>query len=323
VIDHKKMPTFIVIGASETGNASLYRYLAQHPDIFMSPIKEPMFFACTGRPNFTGPRDAEINRRVITSLEEYQALFDQGVHHRARGEASSAYLYYPKTAKRLRELAPDTKLIVTLRCPAERAYSNFLHALLLGREPIKNFEQALKAEPKRISAGWSHFYHYRSKGWYHRQLVRWLELFPREQVMINLYEDLRSDPAGLLREIFHFIGVEPDFQINCETRYNVSGPPWAIQLRLLLQRGSPAARRFLPDPIRASLKATVLSYTTGPSVMPRAIRRQVMDDYAPDVAQLSHLIGRDLSNWLNDQTGPNDIVRRSSQAHVNARTFGI
>ena len=57
--------------------------------------------------------------------------------------------------------------------------------------------------------------------------------------------------------------------------------------------------------------------------MPRAIRRQVMDDYAPDVAQLSHLIGRDLSNWLNDQTGPNDIVRRSSQAHVNARTFGI
>ena len=259
-----------------------------------------MFFACTGRPAFTGPGDDEINRRVVTGIEDYQALFDQGARHRARGEASSAYLYYPETAKRLHELVPDTKLIVTLRCPAERAYSNFLHALLRGREPIKNFEQALKAEPKRISAGWSHFYHYRSKGWYYRQLVHWLELFPREQVMINWYEDLRSDPRGLLREIFGFIGVDPKYPINCETKYNISGPPWAIQLRLFLKPGSPAARHLLPDPLRASLKATVLSYTTGPSVMPPAIRRQMMDGYAPDLAQLSNLTGRDLSNWLND-----------------------
>src|SRR5689334_12703065 len=134
MIHRKRLPTFIVIGAGKTGTSSLYRYLMQHPDVFMSPIKEPLFFAFAGEhPKFAGPGDAELNRRLVTSLEEYQALFEKGAHHRARGEASSAYLYYPTAARRLRELAPDTKLILTLRCPADRAYSNFLHALLLGR----------------------------------------------------------------------------------------------------------------------------------------------------------------------------------------------
>ena len=207
-------------------------------------------------------------------------------------------MYYPAAARRLRELAPATKLILTLRCPADRAYSNFLNALLLGREPIRNFEEALRAEPMRIAAGWSHLFHYRAKGWYYRQLSNWLELFPRQQMMINLYEDLRSDPEELMRRIFRFIGVEPDYPIDCETRYNVSGPPWGIQLRVMLQRGSPVARRFLPNPVRNSMKATIRRYTTGPSVTPKAIRREMMNDYESDVSQLAGLLGLDLSRWF-------------------------
>src|SRR4051812_32659152 len=96
MIDLKKLPTFIVIGAANTGTASLYRYLMQHPDIFMSPIQEPSFFAFAGESsNFAGPGDVEISRRVVSKLDEYQALFEKGVDHRARGEASSAYLSYP------------------------------------------------------------------------------------------------------------------------------------------------------------------------------------------------------------------------------------
>ena len=55
-----------------------------------------------------------------------------------------------------------------------------------------------------ISQGWSHFFHYRSKGWYHRQLRHWYELFSREQIMVNLYEDLRCEPAAMLRRILTF-----------------------------------------------------------------------------------------------------------------------
>jgi hypothetical protein len=313
MVDRRRLPTFIVIGAGKTGTSSLYRYLMQHPDIYMSPVKEPLFFAFGGRAlNFNGPGDAEMNWRAVTSLDAYQALFERGAGRRARGEASSAYLYYPEAAQRLHAMAPDTKLIVTLRCPADRAYSNYLHALLSGREPLWDFEQALHAEPSRISQGWSHFFHYRSKGWYHRQLRHWYELFPREQIMVNLYEDLRFEPAAMLRRIFHFLNVDPDYPIDAETRYNVSGPPWGIRLRLFLQRGSPLARRMLPDATRASLKTAVLKYTTGPSVTPWRVRDEMMKDYAPDIDQLANLIGRDLSGWFErrEYSAPKALASR-------------
>jgi hypothetical protein len=271
----------------------------QHPEIFMPPVKDPLYFAfAEERPRFSGPGDAQLHRRIVTTWEEYLALFENGAHRRARGEVSSAYLYYPAAARRLRELAPNTKLLLTLRCPADRAYSNFLHARLLGREPIANFGQALRAESNRISDGWSHFFHYRAKGWYYRQLAPWLDLFPREQIMINLYEDLRSDPARLLGDIFRFIGVDPDYQINWETKYNLSGPPWGVQLRLLLQRSAPVARRFLPGRARTGIKEVVQRYTTGPSFAPSAIRREMLQDYAPDIEKLAKFLGRDLSGWV-------------------------
>jgi sulfotransferase family protein len=299
-IDKRRVPTFVIIGAENTGTVALHRYLVQHPGIFMAPVRDPLFFAFAGEhPAFSGPGDVELQRRIVTTLEQYLGLFENGAHCRVRGELSGAYLYYPAAARRLRELAPDTKLIVTLRCPADRAYSNFLHARLLGREPIRKFEEALKVEPNRISEGWSHFFHYRAKGWYYRQLLPWLDLFPREQIMINLYEDLRSDPAGLVRDIFRFIGVDAEYPINWETKYNLSGPTWGVQLRLFLQRSSPAARNFVPDRLRAGIKETVQRYTTGPSIAPSAIRREMLQAYAPDIEKLAKLLGRDLSLWFS------------------------
>src|SRR4029078_4579789 len=184
------LPTFFIIGAGKAGTTSLYHYLKQHPDVYMSPVKEPLFFAFAGqRLNYAGPEGAKINARAITSLDAYQALFRGGAGHTALGEASSAYLYYPAAPERITRLLPQAKLIVILRCPADRAYSNYLHALRIRSEPIKNFVGALEAEPHRIAANWSHFYHYRAKGWYFRQLKSWVDLFPRDQFLFNLYED--------------------------------------------------------------------------------------------------------------------------------------
>lgn len=303
MIDPKKMPTFLVIGAGKSGSTSLYHYLTQHPDIYMSRVKEPLFFAFAGQQvNFTGPGDAEINGRAVATLEDYQALFQDGADRRARGEASVAYLYYPRAAQRIHQLVPEVKLLLILRCPADRAYSNFLHALGLGREPIGSFTRALEAEPGRIAAGWSHFYHYRAKGWYYRQLEPWLRLFPREQILINLYDDLEEDPAGLLQKIFEFIGIDSHHPISTEDKFNVSGSPWGIRLRRSLERGSPVAKRLLPERIRAGLKHTVLRCTTGRSYMPSTVREKLMTDYAPDITQLAELIGRDLSGWFHGRS---------------------
>ena len=293
------MPTFLLIGAGKSGTTSIYNYLKQHPDIYMPPIKEPLFFAFEGQHvNFCGPGDAEINARAVTTLQRYQDLFQEGVGRKALGEASVAYLYYPSAAERIRRLVPEAKLIVVLRCPADRAYANYLHALRLGREPLGSFADALDAEPARIAAGWSHFYHYASKGWYHRQLSHWLKLFPREQILFNLYDDLEQNPAQLMRRIFTFIGVDPDHPISTEKKFNVSGQPMGIRIRNFVQRGSPMAQIVLPKQMRTTLKNAILKCSLTQGYMPSAVRKELMNNYAPDISKLANLIERDLSGWF-------------------------
>src|SRR5690349_2311761 len=101
-----------------------------------------------------------------------------------------------------------------------------------------------------------------------------------------------------MRKVFEFIGVDPSFPINTQQRFNVSGRPLGIQLHHLLQSGSPLAQLILPKRMRADLKKTVLKLNLSKDYMPPDIRRELLNDYAPDVAQLSNLIGRDLSAWL-------------------------
>ena len=296
------MPTFLIIGAGKSGTTSVYHYLRQHPDVYMPRIKEPLFFAFEGeRVNFMGPGDAEINSRAVTTPDRYHGLFADGAGRKALGEASVAYLYYPKAAERVRRHVPEAKLVLLLRCPADRAYANFLHALRLGREPIANFADALEAEPERISARWSHFYHYRSKDWYYRQLSAWLQLFPREQILFNLYEYLEDDPLGMMRRIFGFIGVDPDYPINTDRKFNVSGQPVGIRFRNFLRRGTPLVKRVFPDRLRASLSNMILTCSVTQGYMPADVRRALMDDYKPDIDRLANLIGRDLSGWYRQR----------------------
>src|SRR3954452_17434204 len=121
------MPNFLIVGAAKSGTTSLYYYLKQHPQVFVSPVKEPKFFAYEGeKVVYRGPGDAENNRRLVNNLADYRALFGGANGAKAIGEASPVYLYSPKACERIRHYLPDAKLFVILRDPAERAYPSFL-----------------------------------------------------------------------------------------------------------------------------------------------------------------------------------------------------
>ena len=153
--DHTKnyrMPNFIVIGASKAGTTSLYEYLKQHPQIYMSPMKELRFFAIEGeKVDFCGPWDRiEIERYSIKTLEDYKNQFQGVTDEIAIGEASPWYLYSEKAPKSIKSYIPDAKLIAILRDPVDRAYSHFSMHVMNGREPLADFTQALQEEEERI-----------------------------------------------------------------------------------------------------------------------------------------------------------------------------
>lgn len=295
------MPNFLVIGAMKAGTTALYTYLEQHPQVYMSPVKEPNFFAFEGeRMGFLAPQDQEgINRTSVTDIEAYQALFKGVTNENAIGEVSHWYLYSPKAPRRIRHHIPRAKLIAVLRDPVERAYSQFLHFVRDGQEPLTDFARVLQEEETRIRNNWA-FGRYASRGFYHAQLKRYFDTFDRSQIKVYLYEDLSADPAGVLRDIFRFLDVDEAFVPEMSVRPNVSGVPKSRALHALLtrpQRIKAALRPHLPAGMLRFASDLRDRNLAKPQVAPE-VRRQMIEMYREDIMKLQDLIDRDLSKWL-------------------------
>jgi len=307
------MPNFLIVGAPRAGTTSLWRYLESHPQVYMSPVKEPKFFAFEGEEaDFRGPspEDSPGDTSVpwaITDLEAYRALFDGVTDETAVGEASTIYLYYnEKACERIRHYAPEAKLIAVLRDPAERAYSHFLFMRSHSREPLTDFARALDAEAERVREGWWPAFHYARTGFYHEQLSRYSELFGWDRIRVYLYEDLQADPSGVTRDMFRFLGVDDTFvPDDVSVRYNPSGIPRSERLYALLYSGFRRARPYvephLPNGLRQRVPRVVATLKHRNLDKPRLsteVRGRLIEEYRDDVLKLQELIGRDLSSWL-------------------------
>jgi hypothetical protein len=267
--ERNHLPNFIILGAAKAGTTALYHYLTQHPQIYMSPLKETNYFALAGQQlNFCGPGDNDyVNRLSITSREAYCSQFQGARDEIALGEASPLYLYHPLAAERIQHEVPEAKLIAILRNPIDRAYSAFLHLVRDHRETTRDFSEALALEEERIAANWEHIWHYVSMGRYYDQVKRYYDRFDRDQIWVLIYRDLRSDPRGVLRDTFRFVGVDESFVPDMSTRYNEASLP-------LEQR---------------------------PPLLP-SVRARIQNELRDDILKLQDLINRDLSHWLTPES---------------------
>jgi hypothetical protein len=299
------LPNFLIIGAAKSGTTALYRYLEQHPQVFMSPHKEPKFFAYENAVmDYRGPGDDERrNRFTVTTLDAYTRLFD-GVtaQHLAIGEASTSYLALAQqAAPRIRHHLPGVKLIAMLRHPVDRAYSGYMMAVRDGRESL-SFEDALAQEESRIAQHWS-WGRYLTVSEYPRQLRTYLDLFPREQLRIYLYDDYRADARKLIADLFAFIGVDWAFDPDLSREHNVSGAPRNAALHRLLtgehalRRAYRQLKRFVPRPlIDAAERLRTRNLERTP--MRPDTRSRLQDHFRPQILELQDLLHRDLSSWL-------------------------
>ncbi|WP_158633553.1 sulfotransferase family protein [Tautonia sociabilis] len=298
------LPTFIGIGAPKSGSTSLYHYLREHPDVFMSPKKATNFFAWAGTPpTFCGPGDDDReNRGTVLTLEEYQSIFDAAGDAKARGEVSPVYFHIHGTAERIKQTIPDVKLIVLLRNPVEVAYSRFLHARRDDCEPFESFEQAIKAEEERRRLGWGPLFWYIEGGFYYKHLRPYFELFDQSQIKIKLYEEFKTDTIGVMQDIYKFIGANPNFTPKITKRYNESTiyTHTYLQKFLLLNPIRTIGRSIIPPGIRITIRNALLQKKARkPSLHPRT-RRRLIEVYRDDIRQLSDLIERDLSAWYDE-----------------------
>src|SRR6186997_3217741 len=302
-------PNFLIIGAAKAGTNALYHYLRQHPQIYMSPWKEPKFFAFETEADLgfraANGKDAPVNASVILDQGEYERLFDDARDSElARGEASTHYLYVEKSPPRIKALIPDAKLIAVLRNPVGRAFSSYQHLVRDGLEPL-DFGAALDAEPERIAENYAFLYRYTDLGFYTRQLDRYEELFPAEQLLVLLYDDLRDDHEAVCRQVFSFLGVDEDFVPASTEEHNVSGIPRNRLVHRILNPSAPMKRRLwratpnvLKEPLlRAQTRMVNRNLERGS--IPEPERDRLREVFAGEVAALENRLQRDLSHWLS------------------------
>ncbi len=294
------LPNFLIIGAAKAGTTSLCYYLNQHPEVYISPEKEPRFFTPEFYTTYCNGPLRDKARRTTMSLGEYYSLFSGVTNEIAIGEASTEYIYFPETAKRIKQMLPNIKLIAILRDPAERAFSAFCYQLRDGCE-LGSFEQALHDEKRRLLEHWRPGWLYQKVGFYYEQLKPYFDLFDKDQIRVYLYEDLDVAPIATLRDIFRFLGVDEDFVPDL-SRKNVSRIPRNQLLNLLIKRNSPfksLLTSLTPKLVRQKLSKQIKTYNleAKPTLSPE-VRKELVFLYQDDILRCQDLLERDLSTWL-------------------------
>jgi len=299
-------PDFLVVGAGRSGTTSLHHYLRQHPQVFVPPRKAPSFFYAVDAPEATDPlRRLETRATFVRDEDAYRALFEGAEGARAVGEVSPAYLAALRVPDRIARSLPDARIIAILRNPIDRVVSRYVARRRDGLEQAIDLETVVEREgrpwaPIEDAAGT-----YVAAGFVSHVLERYLELFPREQVRLYLYEELASDAASLLRDLFAFLGVDPDLPIDVSAVHNRSGGEISAPLRRLLWTRTAALRTRIRPYLQGAARDrafAIVARDRRSVAIPASLYSQFISIYGDEVRKLEQILDRDLSHWLRPST---------------------
>jgi len=301
-----RKPNLFIVGAPRCGTTAMHDYLQQHPDIFMSPTKEPNFFGS----------DLEVGFRGRLTPEEYLSLFASARDEKRIGESSVIYLYSKRAADEIKECCGTARIIIMLRNPVDLMHSLHAHFFQWNFESIAEFRSALEAEPARkqgrrlppnliapVELLW-----YREMARFTDKVQRYLDVFGRENVHVILLEDIENDAELVYRNTLEFLGVRTDFKLELRVIHaNRRARSQLIKKIVLDTRLFHWVKTHQTSPFVVSIfdrlrKALVVvkdwnTVEAKRSAMDPELRRALTKEFAPEVERLSELIRRDLSRW--------------------------
>ncbi len=294
-----RLPDFYIVGAAKSGTTSVWHYLGQHSQIFMTDDirnKELGYFC---------------HHYGINDIEEYKKFFAAAKPDQIIGESCHAYLSSPESAQMIYNERPDAKIIMILRNPVDRAYSLYNWMIANGYESANSLTAALHLEKVRsISKEFIHSnphgfyqnYFYYQSGLYSAQIDRYFQLFGKSNCNVLIFEDFKKNPVTNMKAVFSFLGVDDNFipktEIHNESQ-RVIKPSWQFYFRWelghkLMKRGisfntaSKCSERLM--------KMNVLN--SKPKPLAPDLRNQLINQYREDIFKVQELLNRDLSLWL-------------------------
>jgi hypothetical protein len=297
-----RLPNFLIVGAAKSGTTSLHYYLQQHPDIYLPAQKELHYFAAEQMLRLTGgPGDRHALSHICQTKDEYASSYAKVARQPAVGDISPSYLYFSEVSERIKNELNDPKIIILLRNPIDKAFSQYMHLVRDNRETL-DFHEALMAERERIERGWAAIWRYAESSLYFSRIKKYLDVFGEDKVRISVYDDLAKSPERLVRQLLEFIGVDPQRPIDFTQVRNRSGKPRSRWVTNLLTRPNPlrdVAKRILPAGTTYMLKLRLQDLNTGAKGTIDSRSRAYLKNFcAEDIQALQQIVGRRL-NWLD------------------------
>jgi hypothetical protein len=296
-----QLPNFLIIGVQKAGTTSIYNYLKQHPQVYMSPVKETNFlekdWEQLAKDGLRTPQAKKID-----TFEKYCNLFEEVTDEIAIGEDSPNYLFhYDTSIELIKRYVPHAKLIAVLRNPVERAHSDYLMHV---RDAIGEKHKTL-LEQIEYSA---HKSFVLRKGFYGSHLKHFYDNFDRQQIQVYLYDDLCKDAVKFMQEMYQFIGVDSSFVPDVSQKAQTAAVPKNQFVNKLLRKQNPLRaatglmlKLFLPEEKRQAIRSNLIRLNSGnksKAALSPEERQALVDLYREDILQLQALIERDLSAWL-------------------------
>lgn len=250
-------------------------------------------------------RSKKINE---ISFDEYKKHFDQAPAGALKGEASPSYLWFPGVAEKIKHFLPTVRIVMILRNPVDRFWSDYQYAVLWGyhKHELPEFLSGRHAE----NFTWHSPYALIQKGKYANQVTSYLDTFGKENVFIALFEDFVSSPISVAQSVMDFIGSNAQIDEG-STWHNIgrivrsrrlAGARRLVSTNRLFARLPPSWRNLVDDLYLA------VNSKSGTVQIPGPVTAQLLDIYADDIAKLSTLLGWDLSFWLTLKTSAGSLA---------------
>lgn len=315
-----KKSNLFIVGVAKGGTTSAYNILKQHNNIFMSPLKEPHHFSTDINPkgfrkdykssyisdkNLKKYLDSNMNEEVflayIREEVDYHKLFKNINNEKYLGEISNSYLYSKVAAENIYKYNSESKIVMILRDPIERAFSHYLMDLRMGfvngaftDEVIKDFQADNK--------GWGITNQYIELGLYYSQVKRYIEQFPKEQIHIMYFDDLKKDSKKVYTKLFEFLNLnydDYDFSI-LETKQNKAKLPKRYFKLINDFLAKSGIKNIVLNLLGKDIKSKIKNFIYTDKNIPKLSSpdREALSIYfRSDIDKLEKLLDKDLSNW--------------------------
>lgn len=304
-------PNLFIVGQPKSGTTALHQFLGQHPEIYMSSIKEPHFF-CS---DFHLESDRAYGRQRFFDFRNesaYLQLFSKAKNVKIAGESSTNYLYSQVTAEKIHNFNPDGKIIIILREPAKFLYSLHSHYVKFTEENEPDFLTALALEKDRQQEKFlssrvtsPSYVYYSQRVQYYQQVKRYRDRFSNNQIKVIIFEEFQSENERIFREVLEFLGVSnftPEYEavnVNKEVKFKAINS--LVNHPLAKSISKNLISQEFNDFVRDKIVEKLLWHQAPKARMPEQIKIQLMQQYKPEVIKISELLDIDLvTKWGYD-----------------------